>query len=127
MKRPARVGESCEVSVRVEVSHTIHLDPSLPPVLSTPSLLGLLEGAAIDVLRPLLDLGEVSVGVQVDLEHLAPTAVGRDVACRARVIRSDGVTVGFQLEAWAGATRVARGFHQRRVIRAAALARKLAS
>jgi len=48
----------------------------MPAVLSTPWLIKWLEQTARETLRPLLDEGEASVGMEVDLCHLAPTPQG---------------------------------------------------
>ena len=71
------LGESC---FSVEAAQTIAFPGSgMPAVLSTPSLIWHLEQAAIDAAKPLLDPGEISVGVKVDIQHLAPTPIGMRV------------------------------------------------
>ena len=49
------------------------------PVLATPRVIALVEEAAIKALETRLDPGVTSVGMRVQLDHLAPTAVGHKV------------------------------------------------
>lgn len=118
-------GDTGEVSFQVEGQHAVSFDPAMPPVLSTPWLLWFLEHAAIRALAPRLSAGEVSVGTEVELQHLAPTPVGVAVTCRARVVSVDGTAVALHVEAHDGHEVIARGFHRRRVVRAAGLARRV--
>ncbi len=124
MHSPIRPGDSGEVTFVVEGQHAVSFDPAMPPVLSTPWLLWFLEQAAIRALAPRLSAGEVSLGTEVELRHLAPTPVGVTVTCRARVITVDGPAVALHVEAHDGHEVVARGFHRRRIVRAAGLARR---
>ena len=88
----------------------------MPAVLSTPWLIKWLEQTARETLRPLLNEGEASVGMEVDIRHLAPTPKGAKVRCTARVLGSDGNTVTFQIEASDSQELIARGAHKRAVI-----------
>lgn len=117
MKPPLPVGTLFERSFTVETAHTIDFaDEALPPVLCTPALVGFLERTAREGLDAHVASGESSVGVEIELEHLAPTPPGRSVVCRARVVRVEGREVSFVIEAEDGVERIARGFHKRRVI-----------
>ncbi len=125
MQRGIRPGDVGEISFTVEGAHAVRFDPAMPPVLSTPWLLWFLEHAAMQALAPRLAAGEVSVGTEIELQHLAPTPVGVTVRCRARVISAEGPAVAFHVEAHDGHEVIARGFHRRRVVKAAGLARRV--
>ena len=88
----------------------------MPAVLSTPWLIKWLEQTARETIHPLLDEGEASVGMEVDIRHLAPTPLGSTVRCVSRVISAEGSTVTFQIEASDGQELIARGTHKRAVI-----------
>jgi len=60
------------------------------PVLGTPRLLAWCEAATCAALDPLLGPGETSVGTRIQLEHLAPSAVGQQVEVTARLAYVDG-------------------------------------
>lgn len=126
MTERIRPGDTGELTFQVEGQHAVSFDPAMPPVLSTPWVLWFLEHAAIRALTPRLGAGEVSVGTEAELQHLAPTPVGVSVTCRARVVAVDGPVVSFHVEAHDGHEVIARGFHRRRVVRAAGLARRVA-
>jgi len=66
---------------------------------------------------PLLEPGESTVGMEIQVRHLAPTPVGQTVICRARVLFADRSEVSFQLEAYDEREQIGRGSHRLRVIR----------
>ncbi len=126
MKRSPRVGETGELSFVVTEQHAIDFaDNQMPAVLSTPWLIWFLEHAAREAMLPLLEEGESTVGVHVDVEHLAPTPLGQQVTCTARVINSDGSLVTMQFEAHDSQERIARGMHKLRVIRCDRFAKRV--
>jgi len=128
MKRTPRIGESITLDYPVESKHTIDFaQPPMPAVLSTPQLIGFLERTARMLLVPMLDDGESSVGVQVDIEHLAATLPGAVVTCSARVVLVDRKLITFKVEAREGDKPVATGLHRRRVINVERFAQRLAS
>ena len=119
MKAPPRIGDAAEIEFVVDATHVIDFaDEQMPAVLSTPCLIGYLERTARKALTPVLDAGERSVGVHVDVRHLAPTPLGQRVVCSARVIHVDGPVISFQIEARDQRELIARGLHKRRVIHA---------
>ena len=95
----------------------------MPRILCTPRLIWYLEHAARNVMLPLLEPGESTVGVIVNVEHMAATPFGTEVVCRGRVINADGPVISFQLEAFDEHEQIAVGTHKLRVIEAARLAR----
>lgn len=117
MKAKPHSGIAGEFTFQVESQHLIDFaGGDMPAVLSTPWLIKWLEQTARETLRPLLDEGEASVGMEVDIRHLAPTPLGGRVKCVARVISAEGSTVTFQVEAADEHELVARGVHKRAVI-----------
>ena len=89
---------------------------SLPPVLSTPKLIGLLEQAANTALLSHLPEGQGSVGSLVNVRHLAATPVGLQVRIRAELLEVDGRRVRFKVEAWDAVDKIAEGEHERFII-----------
>lgn len=118
MKRHPRIGETGELSFVVTEQHVIDFaDEQMPAVLCTPWLIWFLEHAAREAILPLLEPGESTVGVHVDVEHLAPTPAGHEVVCTARVINTDEQVISFQFDARDQHEQVARGIHKMQVIR----------
>jgi hypothetical protein len=69
----------------------------------------------------------LSVGVALNLEHMAATPLGAQVVCRARVVYADGPLISFQIEAHDEHEQIARGTHKLRVIEVARLAKRVQS
>jgi fluoroacetyl-CoA thioesterase len=128
MKGAPRIGSTGELQFTVESKHVIDFaSDGMPAVLSTPNLVGWLERTARETLAPLLEANERTVGVEIELRHLAPTPLGQRVTCSARVIRVDRGQITFQVEARDGHELIARGLHQRAVIRVESFARRVAA
>ncbi len=90
-------------------------------VLSTPSMIGLMEGAAATAVAPLLPDGSVSVGVRVDVRHLAATPLGMAVRARAELIEIDGRRLTFRVEAFDAHEKIGEGVHERAIVEPARL------
>src|SRR4051812_17280807 len=100
MKSLPKIGTAGELQFIVEQKHVIDFaTDGMPAVLSTPNLIGLLERTARQTLAPFLEADERSVGIEIELRHLAATPLGQPVTCTARVISAEGTQVGFQIEA----------------------------
>ena len=126
MKTSPKIGTPGELAFVVEPKHCIEFaTDGMPAVLSTPQLIGLLERTARQTLAPFLEPDERSVGVEIELRHLAATPLGAPVTCTVRVIAVDGPQVGFQIEARDRHELIARGLHKRAVIRVDSFARRL--
>ena len=126
MKFSPQIGSMGELEFVVEQKHCIDFaTDGMPAVLSTPNLVGLLERAARQAIAPFLEADERSVGIELDLRHLAPTPPGQRVACTARVIHTEEKQVTFQIEARDAHEVIARGVHKRAVIRVDSFARRV--
>jgi len=88
-------------------------------VLGTPAVVALCEAAAVKAVSAALEAGRTSVGVHIDIEHLAPTPVGSSVTARAELIEVDGRTLRFTVGASDRGGEIARGTHVRVVVDAA--------
>jgi len=55
-------------------------------VLSTPSMIGLMERAGIQAVQPILPAGYTTVGFEVHVNHFAPTPKGKKVTVRAELL-----------------------------------------
>jgi len=128
MKSRPPIGTSHELQFTVGSEHVIDFaSDGMPAVLATPRLIGLLERTARELLYPYLEAEERTVGVDIELKHLAPTPLGAQVTCTARVISTDRHLVTYQIEARDEQERIARGIHQRAVIRVGSFARRVAA
>jgi fluoroacetyl-CoA thioesterase len=127
MKAAPKVGTTGETRFTVEEKHAIDFAVNgMPAVLSTPWLIWFMEHAAREAMLPLLEPGDSTVGIRVDVEHLAATPIGMGVTCKARVLNSEGPVISFQLEARDDRELIARGYHKLRVIRVDRFAARVA-
>jgi len=89
----------------------------MPEVLATGFMVGLMEWACIEAVRPHLDWPEEqSLGVLVNFSHLAATPPGLTVTVDVRLDRVEGRKLSFSLTAHDGIDKIAEGTHQRVVI-----------
>ena len=112
---PVGAAASQEVVVTRELT-VAHIHPDMPEVYGTPMMIYLMEVAAAAAINPYLPAGWVTVGTKVDIEHLAPTPVGRTVTATATVLVVEGKVVRFAVEAHDGVRQIGRGRHQRAAI-----------
>ena len=68
-------------------------------VLGTPRLVALFEEATVDALRGVLDEGQSSVGMRVQVDHLQPTPVGAEVSAEATLDKIEGRRITFSVTA----------------------------
>jgi len=126
MKSTPKVGTANEVTFAVEAQHTIEFaGDGMPAVLSTPTLIQILERTARQSLLPYLDEGERSVGIEIEIRHLAPAPVGATVTCATRIVRADGREIIFHVEARDTQEVLARGAHRRAIIRVESFAKRV--
>jgi predicted thioesterase len=85
----------------------------LLPVLGTPTLVAILENAAVKALNGHLPPGQTSVGGRMDIRHLAPTPVGMDIRARAELVKVRDRRLVFRVEAWDEAEKIGEGTHER--------------
>lgn len=90
-----------------------HWAEGMPSVLGTPFLIYLMEVAAAEVLRPHLPEGWATVGVRVDVSHLAATPLGMTVTATAKLVSAAERTATFEVVAHDGVEKVGEGTHVR--------------
>jgi fluoroacetyl-CoA thioesterase len=89
----------------------------MPPVLATGYLVGLLEWACIEAIRPYLEWPrEQSLGTHVNFSHVAATPAGRTITVDVRLERVEGRKLYFTLSAHDGVNLISEGTHERHVI-----------
>ena len=85
-------------------------------MLSTPRLIGFMERTAHQVIEPYLEEGQGSVGMTVNVRHMAATPVGMQVRFRAELLEVDGRRLRFKVEAWDAVEKIGEGEHERFII-----------
>lgn len=79
-------------------------------------MVALMETAAARVMQPLLGPGELSVGVTVDITHIAPTPPGVLVVAHARYEGREGKLFVFEISARDEGGEIGRGSHRRAIV-----------
>jgi predicted thioesterase len=87
-----------------------------PEVFATACMIREMERAAARLMRPLLGPGRLSVGVRVEVGHLAPTPVGGVVTTRARFTAREGKLYWFDVWAEDAGGTIGRGRHARAIV-----------
>lgn len=117
MPPPISPGLSGTAQVIVVEENTAQaLGSGTVPVYATPALVALLEEAAVNALRPVLDAGKTSVGTRIDVSHLAATPIGLAVRAQATLTAIDGRRLTFAVVAYDAVEKVAEGIHERVVV-----------
>ena len=85
-------------------------------VLSTPSMIGLMERAGIEAVQAHLPDGHTTVGFEVNVKHFGATPKGKMVTVRAELLEIDGRKLRFKVEAHDEDKKVGEGTHRRAVV-----------
>ncbi len=86
-------------------------------VLSTPSLLALMEWSSIKSTDHLLPNDRTTVGYAVDgMRHLAPTTIGSQVVVKSVLTDVDGVKLTYEVEAFEGDKLIGKAIHKRAIV-----------
>ncbi|MCC6712362.1 MAG: hypothetical protein IT344_03280 [Candidatus Dadabacteria bacterium] len=87
-----------------------------PQVLSSPSLVTLMQTTCADLMAPFLDSSEMVVSVRIEMNHFASAPIGSTILVRAEILRIEGDKVYFRIDAHDEFERVAAGFNDMYII-----------
>ena len=93
-----------------------HAGSGSAPVYASPSMIALMEGAAVDCVEKLLPRDHISLGTQLDVQHIAATPKGLTVTAHATLTAIDGRKLTFTVEAHDGVETIGKGTHSRVVV-----------
>jgi len=112
-----RLGLVGECHLRVSEENTAgHLGSGGVLVLATPEMVRLMEYACVAAVDDRLPAGYQTVGVHLDVKHIAATPIGLDVTARAELVEMDGRRLTFRVEAFDGIERIGEGTHRRVIV-----------
>ncbi len=119
------VGIPAEKILTVTHDMTVqHFLATMPAVYATPVMILHMEEVSTASIAALLPDGYVSVGMEVNVRHLAATPVGHTVRVTSKVKQVDAKSVLFDVEAWDGDRKIGDGTHRRGVINVAAFEKR---
>ena len=89
----------------------------MPDVFATGYLVGLIEWACIDAIKPHINWPiEQSVGIHINVDHTAATPPGFTVIVKGTLTKVEGRKLTFEIEAHDGLDTISKGTHQRFLI-----------
>ncbi len=115
------INDTCEFDYVVEEKDLASLLPlekgdCFPTVLATYRMIALMEIAAARLMIPLLKEGELSVGVNLNVTHTAPTLVGGTIKVKATFREMEGKLFGFDVEIIDKVGSAGKGTHTRAIV-----------
>ena len=87
-----------------------------PQVLSSPSLVTLMQTTCADLMAPFLDGSEMVVSVRIEMNHFASAPIGSTILVKAEILKIEGDKVYFRIDAHDEFERIAAGFNDMYII-----------
>jgi imidazolonepropionase-like amidohydrolase/predicted thioesterase len=125
MKSTLAAGIRRTVRIEVDSSRAIGFLGEELRVYSTPSMVKDIEYTSLELIEAHLDPGESSVGIKVEVDHLAATPLGQWMDVEVEVVSVEGRKVALDAEVRDALETVGRGRHVRFVIDVARQAERL--
>jgi predicted thioesterase len=123
--QPGRVGS---VTLIVAEEHTApRLGSGRAPVFASPAMIALIEAAAVACVEDQLADGQETLGIHLDIEHIAATPVGLSVTATAQLVEVSRRKLVFKVEARDARELIGRGRHTRIVVDSARFRAKVAA
>ena len=85
-------------------------------VYATPCMAALVEAAACAAIEEALSESETTVGIELNLKHIAATPVGMEVRAEAEVTAVEGKIITFQITAYDEAGKIGEATHKRALV-----------
>jgi len=117
MPKPVPLGTRGEAETTVQFKNTLTAwKDHLPPVYSTPHMIGIMEAAAYSALEPYCEGDEVSVGTAINIVHRAPAVEGQKITTEAVLESFDGRFYTFRVSASNGVEVIGYGTIGRAIV-----------
>ena len=117
MAKPIPIGTRGEAETTVELRNTLTAwKEHLPPVYSTPQMIGLMEAAGYNALEPFCEGDEVSVGTAINIVHRSPATGGMKIKTEAVLDSFDGRFYTFKVSASNGIEVIGYGTIARAIV-----------
>lgn len=85
-------------------------------VYATPAMIALMEETAYKSVSDYLESGQGTVGISMDVKHIAATPMGMKVKCNTELIEVDGRRLVFKVSARDEAGEIGQGIHERFIV-----------
>lgn len=97
------------------------------PVFATPAMVALMEEASCEVIANYLEEGEGTVGIKMNVDHIAPTGLNDTVRATATLTQIEGRKLIFSVEVRDNQKIIGKGIHERFIINNEKFMQKLKS
>ena len=85
-------------------------------VFATPSMVALMENAAMNAVAPYLPEGSTTVGAEINTTHIKPSALGAEIKATATLTSVEGRKLLFDVEASDVNGVIGKGTHVRFIV-----------
>jgi len=120
MKDTLKAGLEHSFTYQVPVGKTVpyvfqesDLFQAMPSVFATAFMVGFMEWACMEALRPYLEEDECTLGIMINVSHQAATPPGMQVTAHVRLLELDGKRTLWEIEARDEAELIGKGTHER--------------
>ncbi len=86
------------------------------PVLSTPSMISMIERTSMLLVKEFLPPNYTTVGTRVDVKHMRPAPVGGKVEVVSKLVKVEGRRLTFEVAVYYGDTKIGEGYHERYIV-----------
>lgn len=117
MSAEIEIGLMEEASLTVTDDMTAkHIGSGSLQVFATPAMVTFVERICRRMADERLPSGQATVGIRVDIRHLAPTPLGGRVRLQAEITAFDGRLIEYQVKVWDDTELIGEGVHLRAII-----------
>lgn len=85
-------------------------------VFSTPAMIALMEKACKESVAPYLEEGQGTVGIRLEVDHLAAVPLGEKVWVDSELTAIEKRVLTFAVTAWSEKEKIGEGIHKRCII-----------
>ena len=85
-------------------------------VFATPSMVALMENAAMMAVASALPEGSATVGTQINTSHIKASPIGATITASAELTEAEGRKLTFAVKAWDEKGTIGEGEHERFIV-----------
>ncbi|PKN12976.1 MAG: thioesterase [Deltaproteobacteria bacterium HGW-Deltaproteobacteria-4] len=100
---------------------------AMPSVFATAYMVGFMEWACMEALRPYLEEGEITLGTMINVTHQAATPPGMQVTAHVKCLEVDGKRIVWEIEARDEVEVIGKGTHERFIVNKEKFSAKVAT
>ena len=105
-----------KIEIVTKNNTAVHFGSGSVAVYATPALVALMETASVAAVDPFLPEPMATVGIDLNIKHLAATPVGMMVRAVAELTEVDGKRLIFKVTAFDNKEQIGGGTHERYII-----------